>query len=115
MDVREAFVRAVEDLGSRISAISPDRWNLPTPCEQWSVRDVVRHLVEEDLRMQPLRAGETIEYVGARFEGDLLGDEPRQAWLDASLKAVAAVRALDDVQGTVHLSSGNSTASAISR
>ena len=30
----------------RIAAVPDDRWEAPTPCEEWSARDLVGHLVE---------------------------------------------------------------------
>jgi uncharacterized protein (TIGR03086 family) len=34
------------DTRAVLAAIPDDRWDAPTPCTQWSVRDVVKHLVE---------------------------------------------------------------------
>ena len=34
------------DTRAVLGTIPPDRWDAPSPCTQWSVRDVVKHLVE---------------------------------------------------------------------
>lgn len=40
----EQLARALEDTGALISAIRDDQWEKPTPCAQWSVRELVEHL-----------------------------------------------------------------------
>ncbi len=42
----------------------------------WTVRDLVNHVTYENLWTVPLMGGATIEEVGDRFEGDVLGDDP---------------------------------------
>ena len=68
----EGVVEANNEL---VQAIREDQWALPTPCTDWSVRDLVNHVVGEDAWTGPLVRGSTIEEVGDRFYGDLLGDE----------------------------------------
>jgi uncharacterized protein (TIGR03086 family) len=102
----EMYRRSVEDFGSRVMAIGPDAWEQPTPCSDWNVRDLVRHLVYEELWAPPLLAGATIDEIGDRFEGDILGADPQVAWKEAAAAALAA--ATDDSLGrTVHLSFGD--------
>jgi uncharacterized protein (TIGR03086 family) len=55
----------------------------------------------------PLLAGSTIAEVGARFAGDVLGDDPRAAWAAASTEAVRAVEDAGAMDQTVHLSFGD--------
>jgi uncharacterized protein (TIGR03086 family) len=51
--------------------------------------------------------GRTIEEVGDRFEGELLGDDPKTAWDEAAKAAVAAVHDEGAMSRTVHLSFGD--------
>ena len=46
--------RAVEEWLSRVEAVGPDQWDQPTPCSDWSVRDLVQHVVWEEEWMVPL-------------------------------------------------------------
>jgi uncharacterized protein (TIGR03086 family) len=102
----EMYRRSVEDFGQRVMAIGAGDWAQPTPCADWSVRDLVRHLVYEELWAPPLLAGATVAEIGDRFEGDILGDDPQVAWKEAAAAALAA--ATDDSLGrTVHLSFGD--------
>ena len=105
----ELFERSVREFDVRVQQIREDQWDNPTPCSEWSVRDLVNHLVYEDVWAPPLFAGKTVEEVGDRFEGDLVGDAPKEAWAsarDAALEAVSRPGALED---TVHLSSRDVT------
>ena len=87
------FGRAVAEFDARVRQIGDHQWQAATPDEDWSVRDLVNHLVGEDLWAPPLLAGSTIAEVGDRFEGDVLGSEPKAAWTVASAAAVRAVQA----------------------
>ncbi len=90
MDIPAMFGRAVVEFDIRVRQIGDHQWQAPTPDEDWSVRDLVNHLVGEDLWASPLLAGSTIAEVGDRFEGDVLGAEPKAAWTAASAAAVQA-------------------------
>lgn len=72
MDERKLYRRAAEEFAARVHRVG-DRWDAPTPCAGWDVRALVRHVVEEERWAVPLLAGATIEEVGDRFSGDLLG------------------------------------------
>jgi uncharacterized protein (TIGR03086 family) len=98
--------RAVEEFDARVRAVGDDQWDLPTPCSDWTVRQLVNHLVYENRWTVPLMEGSTIAAVGDRYEGDLLGDDPKGAWAESSADAVAAVQADGALERTVDLSSG---------
>lgn len=80
-------------------------WDRPTPCAQWSVRDLVNHLVAEHLWAPHLLRGETLEQVGSRYDGDVLGEDPRGAWRRAVATSVLAWGQADP-DGVVHTSMG---------
>ncbi|HWC12792.1 MAG TPA: TIGR03086 family metal-binding protein [Acidimicrobiales bacterium] len=107
LDAIALYRRAVEEFGSRVRAIGDDQWHLPTPNTDWDVSDLVNHLVFEDVWAPPLLAGQTIAEVGDRFEGDLLGDDPKAAWEAAARAAVAAVDEEGALARTVHISFGD--------
>lgn len=98
MDLRELHGVAVERFDRLVRSVPEDGWANATPCTEWSVRDLVNHLVNENLWTPELLAGKTIEEVGDRFDGDLLGDDPLGAWersAQAARDAVANTRDLD--------------------
>jgi uncharacterized protein (TIGR03086 family) len=106
-DVRELFRRGTELFGARVHTVGDDQWHLPTPCSEWDVHTLVNHLVYEMRWAVPLFEGATIAEVGDRFEGDLLGGDPKAAWDDAAKQAVAATQADGVMERLVHLSFGD--------
>jgi len=107
MDVATLHRRTVEDWERRVAAVGDGDWDRPTPCTDWTVRDLVNHVVGEELWTVPLLDGSTIADVGDRFDGDVLGPAPHETCHDA---AVAAARSVDDHApdgGMVHLSYGD--------
>jgi uncharacterized protein (TIGR03086 family) len=107
MDIPAMFGRAVAEFDARVRQIGGHQWQAATPDEDWCVRDLVNHLVSEDLWAPPLLAGSTIAEVGDRFEGDVLGSGPQAAWTAASAEAVRAVQADGAMDRIVHLSFGD--------
>jgi uncharacterized protein (TIGR03086 family) len=83
-----------------------DRWSAPTPCTEWSVRDLVNHLASEQLWVPEILAGRTITEVGDTFDGDVLGDHPVASWRAAIAAATAAFTQPDVSERAVELSSG---------
>lgn len=71
---------------ARVEAVPDDRWASPSPCEEWTARDVVRHVVDSP--------GHFFGLVGLPVpSGPSVDDDPRAAWA-AARDAVQA--ALDD-------------------
>jgi hypothetical protein len=40
-DVRRLIPAAMDRFGARVRAVPEDRWDSPTPCSEWNVRDLV--------------------------------------------------------------------------
>ena len=95
------------EFDARVRQIGGHQWQAPTPDEDWTVRDLVNHLVGEDLWAPLLLAGSTITEVGDRFDGDVLGPEPRAAWAAACAAVVQAIEADGAMDRIVHLSFGD--------
>ena len=106
MELDDLYRRTVDGWADLVGRVGADQWSLPTPCEDWTVRDLVNHVTGESLWAVPLVDGQTIEEVGDRFDGDLLGDDPTTAAQDAAEAALAAVGARLPEGGSVHLSYG---------
>ncbi|MEO3812753.1 TIGR03086 family metal-binding protein [Sphaerisporangium sp. B11E5] len=108
MEDRELELHAVamDEFGLRVGMVRADQWDAPTPCSEWTVRDLVNHLVVEQLWVPPLVGGATVADVGDRFDGDQLGDDPAGAWHRAAAEAQAAFAAPGALDREVHLSYG---------
>ncbi len=102
--------RAADEFGRRVDAVADDQWGAPTPCTDWDVRALVNHVVSECLWAPELMAGRTIAEVGDRFDGDVLGDDPKAAWHDSVPAALAAFAEGGALDRTVHLSYGDESA-----
>jgi len=106
MDVHTLYQRTVGFFTERVGAVQEDQWGDPTPCAEWTVRDLVNHVTNESLWTVPLMEGATIEEVGDRFDGDVLGDDPTGSSLAAARAATTSVAEQLPRGGVVHLSFG---------
>jgi uncharacterized protein (TIGR03086 family) len=107
VDIAELHRRCVEGFVARVRGISDDQWKAPTPCEDWDVRELVNHVVNEQRWTVPLMEGGTIAEVGDRFDGDLLGTDPVAVIDEAAPDAVKAADEGLAAERTVHLSFGD--------
>ena len=107
MDLNTLYHRTVEAWADRVNAVRPEQWDDPTPCRDWTVRDLVNHVCGEDRWTPPLVGGRTIEDVGDSLDGDLLGEDPIRSALVAASEATLAVAATLPAGGSVHLSQGD--------
>jgi uncharacterized protein (TIGR03086 family) len=82
------LARASAAVGDVIDKMAADQWTAPTPCTDWSVRDVVNHLVGMNLVMVALLEESPMPERAV----DRLGADPAGAYRQsaASLQAVAA-------------------------
>jgi len=110
MDIVDVHRRTVEAWQGSVGAVAADQWASPTPCTDWSVRELVNHVVGEELWMVPLLQGSTIEEIGDRFDGDVLGEDPAGAARSASAAALAVAHDRLPAGGKVNLSYGKEDA-----
>ncbi|MEV0369097.1 TIGR03086 family metal-binding protein [Streptomyces sp. NPDC050636] len=112
-EILRAHGEAIALFGSRVHTVRDDQWDAPTPCAEWSVRDLVNHLTAEQLWVPRLvRDGATVADVGTDLDGDQLGVDPGAVWDRAAVAAVAAFSAPGALDRMVHLSYGSSPAAA---
>ncbi|MGP4112679.1 TIGR03086 family metal-binding protein [Streptomyces sp. 4N509B] len=106
MELAEAFDVAQDEFAGRVHRIRADQWDNGTPCVDWSVRDLVNHLTGEHLWAPWLLRGATLEEVGDRFDGDVLGADPVASWDRAAAASRTAVHEPEVLEETVHTSGG---------
>ncbi len=87
--ILDDLARASAVTGGLIEGISADEWSAPTPCSEWTVRDVVGHLVGMNLVFTAMFEGSPTPERGQ----DRLGDDPAGAYRRsaAALQAAAAL------------------------
>jgi uncharacterized protein (TIGR03086 family) len=89
-DTFQLIDQQMTTFGAKVHAVPADRWSHSTPCTDWSVRDLVNHVVGEHLWVAHLMNGETIAQVGDRYDGDVLGESPADAWEAAAIESSKA-------------------------
>jgi len=85
-EISERYRRLSDAFADKIAAVPADRWDSETPCEEWSARDLVGHVVQTQ--------GMFLGFIG-KDVGDIptVGDDPLGAWNGARAKVQAT---LDD-------------------
>ena len=101
------YPQALAAFGRQVRRVAPHQWAAPTPCTDWSVRDLVNHVTVEQLWVPELLMGATVAEVGGRFDGDVLDDDPAAFWQTAADAAQEAFGVPGAADVTVHLSYGD--------
>jgi hypothetical protein len=112
MKQKSLFLLADASLRSVIDRIRPDQFDLPAPGGWLStpdptVRDVIAAHAKDEAWVPDVLAGRTMEEVGTRWDGDLLGDDPIASYDAFNDTATAAVTAFENPDAVAHLSYGD--------
>ena len=84
MDDIALLRHASAEFEHRVAAITPDQLLQPTPCEEWTVRDLVSHVVGESIVSERLLQGADAETAMVGLDGDILGDDACAAFAIAT-------------------------------
>jgi uncharacterized protein (TIGR03086 family) len=106
MELLEAHGSALSGFDWLVKAIGPADWARPTPCPGWSVRDLLNHLVAEQLWVPELLGGADLTEIGDQFDGDVLGNDPVGSWTLAATDAREAWLLPGSLDQEVHVSYG---------
>jgi uncharacterized protein (TIGR03086 family) len=93
IDLPAAHRRALAATRVWVAGVGNDQWSGATGCDGWDVRALVNHLVAGNWWAGALARGGTIEGVGDRLDGDVLGDDPVAAYDASATDADAAFSA----------------------
>jgi uncharacterized protein (TIGR03086 family) len=105
-DLAELHERALRATGKVVAGIGDDLWDLPSPNEGLTIRELLNHVVSGNLWAGELMAGKTIAEVGGRLDGDILGDNPALAYAESASVAGDAFRAPGAMERPVAVSYG---------
>lgn len=119
MREQDVFVLADRALERVVREISEHQWEIVLP-ESFrtrsidgapTLRQIVNYHAYDDAWVPDMLAGATMEQAGAaKFDGDLLGDSPAEAFSAIVDAAVSAAEACVDLDATVHCSFGDFSA-----
>ena len=121
MNEPEVFGPADRTLLSVVEQIQDDQWDLPIP--DWFargftqqdvvLRDIINEHAYDDAWVPDMLAGKTMAEAGAtKFNGDLLGADPKRSYAAIVERAVDTVSRFTDLDRTVHCSFGDFAARA---
>ncbi len=94
----EQLTRALSAVGHLIAGIRDDQWSAPTPCTDWTVHDLVNHLVGVNRVFAVLLSGQAPPDRGAGH----LGDNPVGAYRDSGVALQAAFDQPGVLERTYH-------------
>ena len=106
MELGDLYRGSVTTWTGRVADLGSDAWDAPTPCTDWSVKELLNHVVGEDRWTVPLVRGASLAEVGDALDGDLLGGDPTIAVTQSAAAALAVVREHLPTGGSVQLSYG---------
>jgi uncharacterized protein (TIGR03086 family) len=118
MNEPEVFILAEDALKEVIDRVRDDQWDMVMPQSfatrsQHSItlREIVNYHAYDDAWVPDMLAGKTMDEAGKmKFDGDLLGDDPKGSFARIVATACAAARGFTDLDRTVHTSFGDFTA-----
>jgi uncharacterized protein (TIGR03086 family) len=93
MDLPQIHERALHETATVVDGVGNDQLELPTPCDGWSVRELLNHIVSGNHWAAELAGGKTIAEVGDRLDGDVLGTDFQGAYMASAQVAAAAFNA----------------------
>lgn len=92
MNVMESYRRAQDGFDAMVSAVPPDKWNAPSTCALWTVRDVAGHVIWGQEQMRHWATGQeyptTTGAPGASHPGEMAGTDPVVTWRAARERSV---------------------------
>jgi uncharacterized protein (TIGR03086 family) len=115
MAEQEIFILAEHALKAVIDQIKDDQWSMIMPKEfqAWgkkadvSLREVINAHAYDDAWVPDTLSGQTIAEVGKKYNGDLLGQDPKASYATITETAEEAVKGLTDLDRIVHLTYGD--------
>jgi uncharacterized protein (TIGR03086 family) len=117
MDDLARYLTAQRSFTERVHAVAGDQWQLDTPDTEWTVADLVAHLVDENRWAAPLMHGLDLDTAGKVVEGTRslpvdggIGANLAEEWDEAAVLAADAFAADGALDRTVELSRGTTAA-----
>jgi len=101
MDEMALLWRAGSEFERRLADVTPDRLTRPSPCAEWSVRDLISHVVGESIMSVRLLHGADAKRAMVGLDGDILGADASASFVKAASAEYAAFKEPGAVERTV--------------
>jgi uncharacterized protein (TIGR03086 family) len=105
-DLPEVHAQALDRTHAYVERIRPEQLDETSVDDEWSVRQLLNHVVSGNLWVPELVGGKTIEEVGTRLDGDQLGTDPLAAYDASAERAARAFRGSGAMERPVAVSYG---------
>lgn len=105
-DLAELHGRALRSTGRVVAGITDHQLDRPSPNDDHPVRELLNHVVAGNLSAGELVAGKTIDEVGDRLDGDVLGGNARAAYEASARVADEAFRSPGAMERPIAVSYG---------
>jgi uncharacterized protein (TIGR03086 family) len=112
MDPLDAMSAATVTFAAVLDQVRPDQLDLPTPCEEWSVTDLLGHVVVADQIAVALLDGADADQARALW-GQEFGDDVIDRCRASIDEQLTRIRAVEDWGSTVHHVIGDVPASQL--
>lgn len=107
------FLLGLDTFSDRVAAVGGEQWGAPTPDTEWTVSDLVEHMVDEHRWAPPLLHGLSLSEAGDVVAGSEslpagggVGGDPAAAWAHAAVASREAFLAEGALARSVDLSRG---------
>lgn len=113
MEIQELYILSEKALTDVFNQITDEEWHLTVPKsiqkDEFTLKKLMNYHAYDDAWVPEMLAGKTIAEVGSKYDGDLLGINPKMNWDAIVVKAVDAVGSLksEDLDKIIHLSYGD--------
>lgn len=79
---RDLYLRTLDRASAVVGAVPPDRWDVPTPCPNWSARQLLGHLIAGQQQVLAMAVGDgpPPPVTDRKALAALAGPDPIAAW-----------------------------------
>jgi uncharacterized protein (TIGR03086 family) len=106
-DPAGSYTAALDANRKFVAGMGDVNWEGPTPCSEWNVRELLHHLLYGTLWIDDVFAGKTVDEVGDKYDGDLIGSDPVASYDAAIAAAKAAIAKPGALEQICHLRRGD--------
>jgi uncharacterized protein (TIGR03086 family) len=106
----DLFSKGQDQFGMRVHRINSEQWGTATPCSDWTVRQLVDHLIDEQRWVPPIVAGKSLAQAQAVVDSPQVGEDPVAHWDAAAAASRTAIGEPGALEREVTLSRGQTPA-----